>query len=135
MRRLCAALIGVAVLSSAALADTRVPLSQDRTIEDGLALVAIGNDLRKNCDAVSPKYLKSYNFVRGLHTRAKALGYTDDEIEAYLDSDSDKERVGARARAYLESRGAEYDRPATFCTVARAEVADGTSVGSFIRVN
>lgn len=125
----------LALMGSAALAQARVPLPEDRAIEDGLTLVAIGNELRKNCDAVSPKYLKTYNFVRGLHSRAKSLGYSEAEIEAYLDSDPDKARVDARARAYLTARGVDYASPETFCTVARAEIANGTSVGNFLREN
>lgn len=129
------AVVALAVVGSTALAQARVPLPEDRAIEDGLTLVAIGNELRKNCSAVSPKYLKTYNFVRGLHNRAKSLGYSEAEIEAYLDSDPDKARVDARARAYLTARGVDYGQPETFCTVARAEIQRGTSVGSFLRVN
>ena len=69
-----AAILTLAFVGSAALAQARVPLPEDRAVEDGLTLVAIGNELRKNCDAVSPKYLKTYNFVRGMHYRAKSLG-------------------------------------------------------------
>ena len=127
--------LALALVGTAVLAQARVPLPEDRAIEDGLTLVAIGNELRKNCDAVSPKYLKTYNFVRGLHNRAKSLGYSEAEIEAYLDSDRDKARVDARARAYLIARGVDYGNPDTFCTVARAEIERGTSVGSFLRVN
>ncbi|MEO0691690.1 MAG: DUF5333 domain-containing protein [Pseudomonadota bacterium] len=130
-----AAILTLAFVGSAALAQARVPLPEDRAVEDGLTLVAIGNELRKNCDAVSPKYLKTYNFVRGLHSRAKSLGYSEAEIEAYLDSDPDKARVDARARAYLTARGVDYANPETFCTVARAEISAGTSVGSFLREN
>ncbi|MEO1154741.1 MAG: DUF5333 domain-containing protein [Pseudomonadota bacterium] len=130
-----AAILALAFVGSAALAQARVPLPEDRAVEDGLTLVAIGNELRKNCEAVSPRYLKTYNFVRGLHSRAKSLGYSESEIEAYLDSDPDKARVDARARAYLVARGVDYDNPETFCTVARAEIERGTSVGSFLRVN
>ena len=127
--------LALAFVGSAALAQARVPLPEDRAIEDGLTLVAIGNELRKNCDTVSPKYWKTYNFVRGLHSRARELGYSEAEIEAYLDSDPDKARVDARARAYLTARGVEYGNPDTFCTVARAEIERVTSVGSFLRVN
>lgn len=130
-----AAIIALALVGSTALAQARVSLAEDRKVEDGLTLVAIGNELRKNCDAISPKYLKTYNFVRSLHTRAKSLGYSEAEIEAYLDSDPDKARVDARARAYLEARGVDYGNSETFCTVARAEISAETSVGSFLRVN
>lgn len=119
--------------ATAASAEARVPLNEDKQLDDGLTLVAIGNYLRKQCDEVTPRFWKTYTFMRGLQDRARDLGYSDDEIEAYLDNETEKDRVKSRARAYLTSRGAVFGDPDTFCTVARAEIAQATSVGTFLR--
>ncbi len=129
------AAVTFALAATLAQAEARVPLSQDRQLEDGLTLVAIGHELTEACPEISPRYFKSLNFALGLQSRAKKLGYSDAEIEAYLDSAPDKARVEARARAYLEARGADFSQPATLCRVARAEIAQGTSVGGFLKVN
>lgn len=130
------ALTLAALLSAgAATAQARVPLSQDQFVDDGLMIVAIGDYLRDNCDAIEPRFWRSINFARTLQARARDLGYSDDEIAAYLDNDAEKERVRARARAYLEARGADFSKPETFCTVGRAEISAETSVGRFLKVN
>jgi len=121
------------VAAAGASAEARVPLQEDKIIDDGLTLVAIGNYLRKKCDDISPRFWKTYNFMTGLQARARDLGYSDAEIEAYLDDRDEKKRVKDRARAYLEARGADFDDPVTFCTVGRAEIAEGTSVGQFLK--
>ncbi|MBT8409644.1 MAG: DUF5333 domain-containing protein [Alphaproteobacteria bacterium] len=122
------------VAATSLSAEARVPLQDDKTIDDGLTLVAIGNYLRKQCDAVTPRYWKTYTFMRSLQARARDLGYSDDEIEDYLEDDTEKDRVKARARAYLVARGADFDAPDTFCTVGRAEIENDTSVGRFLKV-
>jgi hypothetical protein len=137
LRPLLAVAIALTVLASGlpGQAQARIPLQEDRQIDDGLTLVAIGNYLRRNCDEISPKYFKTLGFMRSLQDRARELGYSDEEIEAYLDDEAEKARVKARARAYLVARGVDFDREETFCTVGRAEIATGTSVGRFLNAN
>ena len=112
----------------------RASLAEDRIIDDGLTLVAIGRYLDKSCADIGPKYLKSYGFARSLQRRARELGYSDAEIEAFLDDDNEKARVKAQARAYLEAQGANFDEPATLCKVGRNEIANQTPVGKFLTI-
>ncbi|NNK79248.1 MAG: DUF5333 domain-containing protein, partial [Litoreibacter sp.] len=116
-----AALLAAGVMASvsagaASGASARVPLQEDPTIENGLVIVAIGDAIRDNCAAISPKFFRAYGFARRLYNRARKLGYAHDEIEAYLDSDADKARVRGKASAYLEKRGVVADDPKTYCT-------------------
>lgn len=121
--------------AGAVQAQARVPLNEDRVLEDGLLVVAIGDYLRDNCEEIDARFWRSFNFARSLQARAYELGYSDDEIEAYLDDDAEKARVRAKARAYLEARGVVFGQPETFCTVGRAEISAETSVGRFLKVN
>lgn len=120
-------------LAGASGADARVPLGEDAELRDGLTLVAAGNYLRRNCDAVTPRIFRALSYAQKLHNRGRALGYSDAEIEAFLDDEDEKDKVKARAKAYLEARGVDFDEPETFCTVALAEIQDGTGVGWFLK--
>lgn len=115
-------------------AEARVQLKDDATIENGLKTVAIGKMLYKGCDQISPRRLKAFSFARSLQSRARALGYSDAEIDAYLDSDIDKGRVKAKARAYLISKGVDFQASETLCTVGAAEIKGETAVGRFLRL-
>jgi len=130
------ALLFTAILmAGTASAEARVALKDDRTIENGLVIVAIGKVLYKTCNEITPRRIKAFGFARSLQSRAKSLGYTDAEIDAYLDSKKDKARVKAKAAAYLKSKGAKMDDPASICAVGRKEVAAQTGVGKFLRAN
>lgn len=122
-------------LGSTAVADARVALPDHKTIEDGLVIVAIGDALRKNCDGISPRVFRAYGFARKLYNEARALGYTDDEIDAYLDSEADKARVRGKARAYLASKGVKTDDPASYCVAGQKEIERNTQIGVLLRTN
>ena len=127
------ALMTLAALTTGA-AEARVSLKDDATIESGLRTVAIGKMLYKGCEQISPRRIKAFSFARSLQSRARDLGYSDAEIDAYLDSDADKQRVKTKARAYLKAQGANFAKPSTLCGVGAAEIKGGTAVGQFLRL-
>lgn len=118
----------------AAPAEARVKLQDDKTIEDGLQVVAIAKLLYRGCDNITPRRIKAFSFARSLQSRARDLGYSDAEIDAYLDSDTDKARVKGKARAYLKARGVDFKTSAKLCSVGATEIRAETSVGQFLRL-
>ncbi len=128
-------IIAALLMAGTASAEARVALKDDKTIEAGLVTVAIGKVLYKSCEDISPRRIKAFSFARSLQSRAKSLGYSNAEIDAYLDSERDKDRVKAKAAKYLKSKGADMSNPASICAVGKKEIATETSVGKFLRTN
>lgn len=124
----------LALAATAAPATARTALKDDPTIENGLVMVAVGKMLRDSCKDISPRYVQAYTFAKSLETRARKLGYSRDEIDAYLKSKADKERVKGKARAWLAARGARPGDTASLCAAGRAEIATG-ALGRFMQVN
>ena len=131
--RLVAIIIALAICG-AVQADDRVALSEDQRLENGLTVVAIGNFLRKRCETIEARTIRAYRYVYSLQNHAKDLGYTSDEIEAYIDNPDDKTRIEGRARAYLEEKGVDFEDAGSFCTVGASEIQAGTAVGRLLRV-
>ncbi len=123
----------VVLLATTAAADARVALQDSKTIEDGLVIVAIGDALRKNCDTITPRVFRAYGYARKLYNQARALGYSDDEIDAYLDSEADKARVRGKAGAYLAKQGVKKDDPASYCAAGQSEIERNTQIGVLLR--
>jgi len=63
------------------------------------------------------------------------MGYTDEEIDAYISSKEEEAKLEERGKAYLAERGASKDDPASLCEVGHAEIAAGSRIGSFLRAN
>lgn len=126
-------LLALLVSTENVRADRYDILRADRTIESGLLMVAIGDAVRDNCSEFEPRRVLGLAFLNGLINRAKLLGYSMDEIRAYVDNDDEKSRVKARARQWLLQQGADFKRPETLCRIARNEIAKNSRMGRLIR--
>ena len=123
------AAIALSLCLAASVAQARTALKDDATIENGLVLVAVGKMMRDQCADISPRYIPAFAFAKSLESRAKKLGYSSAEIDAYLKSKDDKARVKAKARDWIAARGGDA------CAVGRAEIAGGTTLGGLLRLN
>lgn len=102
-------------------------------IENGLFAVALADEVRDNCDGISARIVKALGVLRGLKAQANALGYSDDEIRNYIESDAEKTRMRKKGKAYLRQNGVSYTKPETFCAFGRKEIAKGSAIGVLLK--
>ena len=121
------------LLSTGLATPARAGLADEADINAGLRAVAAADMIRKRCPEIEPRMLRAIGYLRSLAEIARARGYPDDVIRAYVEDDAAKDRVEARARAYLAERGLGAGGPADHCRVGRAEIAAGTAVGALLR--
>jgi len=103
-------------------------------VRDGLVAIAAADRLQKHCDSIAPRMVRAYSVMKSLETYARSEGYSADDVQAYAKSKSAKAQISGMARAYLAQNGVDPDRPATYCTVGRAEIDNGTSVGRLLKI-
>ncbi|MGL5010626.1 MAG: DUF5333 domain-containing protein [Paracoccaceae bacterium] len=109
------------------------PLSENAYINDRLIQARVADRIRKECGDIAARFAYAYSQARALKQYALDQGYSEAEIEAFLDSDADKTRVKAAAEAYLAANGATDE--AGFCALGRQEIAAGSIAGSLIYEN
>ncbi|MEY8830624.1 DUF5333 domain-containing protein [Sedimentitalea sp. XS_ASV28] len=127
------ALLVVAIGPTMTAAQSRPPLSEVAEIEDTLFVVALANEVGRKCETISGRWLKGYNTLFKLRGRANEMGYTDAEIRAYVESDTEKARMRAKGESYLKSKGVVLDKPETFCAFGRAEIAKSSAIGALLK--
>ena len=132
MRVMLPVVLGATVLAGAAAA-AKPPLSEVPEIENKLFAAAVGWEISEICDDIAARTLKALNEAWALKARANELGYSNDEIRAYMKSKTQKKRMRAKGEAYLKSQGAIYGQPETFCAVGRAEIAKKSAIGALLR--
>ena len=120
-------------LLSPVLAQDRPGLQGEADIENSLRIVATVEVLRDNCDALDLRKIKAVMYVRGIQSRARKLGYSDAEIEAYVDDDAQRGRLEGIAMAYLQSKDAVPGDAGSFCAVAKGEMAAKSTVGGLLK--
>ena len=129
------AALGLAALLAAPVhADRWDPLRADPVIETGLITMAIAEGLRRYCPSVSPRWIRAFGFARSLQRRALDMGFSRDEIEEYVEDDTEVDRVVAIAEAWFAERGVTRESDAeSYCTVGRYEINAESEIGRLLR--
>ena len=123
--------LSVAVVGSGAQAQSS-PHEVSRVAE-GLIAAGMAIELGDLCDDVSVRTLRGLSFLQGLKRHLRELGFSNDEIDAYIDDDEEKDRLEAIARGRLADLGVVTTEADTYCTVANEQIAQGTQVGQLLR--
>jgi len=119
------------VLSSVAVA--KPPLREVKEINDPLYWALVAYELSENCDTLEPRKLKGVADGWGLIRKARKLGYSDEEIKAFIKSDEEKERMRKRGEAYLKHKGVSLDNQESVCALGRAEIERNSAIGVYLR--
>lgn len=109
------------------------PLRDVPEIDDALFDLGLADQIRKNCSTINARMLKAISYVNRVEQRAKALGYSKAEIEAYTDSDAEKDRLRAKARTFFRTRGVDPSDPESYCAVGLEEIQKSSRIGSLLR--
>ncbi|WP_136441447.1 DUF5333 domain-containing protein [Pacificoceanicola onchidii] len=109
------------------------PLRDVAEIDNGLMAIAIADEIRKTCDGISARMIRAYSTIKALESRAGELGYSEEEIEDYVTSKTEKKRMRAKASAYLAGQGVDADNAAALCAFGERQIAKGTAIGVLLR--
>ncbi len=122
-------------LATPAVAEAQVPLNQERHINSTLLSAAIGAMIAHECDSIEPRKFTALMKAWELKRYALNQGYSDEEIQAFLDSKAEQDRMRRGAEAYLIAHGAVKGDDASFCAAGLKEIEQGTLAGRLIREN
>ena len=131
MRMISTLVLTVTLSANAAFATPG--LSKEADINAGLLAVGIADEIRKNCDSISARMFKALSYMNGLEKMARDKGYSQSEIDAYVTSATEKAKMRAKGETYLADHGVDRSTPETFCELGRAEIANGSQIGAFLR--
>lgn len=102
-------------------------------IDDNMLWVALAIEISDECEEIKPRTLKGLAFLNGLRNRAKGLGYSRDEIKAYVDSRTEKDRIRGRGEAYVKSKGFDPALSGDLCSLGHAEIAARSQIGVLLK--
>ena len=131
MRRILTISVTSFLLATPAIALS--PLHENPTVVNGFYQIGLADELRRNCEDLSPRWLRAYNYLKALEEYAVEAGYSEAQIEEFTDNKVEKERLIARIRSDLAARGASPETPEGYCTVGREEIAKGSTAGRLLR--
>ncbi|PQO24529.1 hypothetical protein C2I36_02525 [Rhodobacteraceae bacterium WD3A24] len=112
---------------------TNAALRADETVYNGLFAVAVADQIRTNCDVIGPRMFRAIGFLHSLESHARSQGFSQEEIDAFIDSEEEQERMRGHVMAYFEEHGVDEDAPETYCALGRAEIERGSQAGALLR--
>lgn len=122
----------LAILPSMLPAQSLPPLRDVPVVTEGLIEVALAYEIDRVCDDLDGRRIQGIAFLWSLHNSARDLGYSRQEIEAFIDDDVEKDRLEGIARERLAALGAVEGQPETYCAVGRDLMARETPAGSLL---
>jgi hypothetical protein len=132
--RICAVAGASLALASGAGAQAGLPaLAQDPRVQAEFLAGAVGDEIAKNCDSLSPRMLVVVRRIMALENHARGLGFTADDIRALRRSEAARTELRQRRNNWLAANGAVPGEPETYCRLGREEIRKGTLVGSLLR--
>ena len=127
-------LAGAAVLTlPVGLAIAKPSLRDVPEVENIIFAAALAHEISKQCPTINARRIKALGMAWKLRSRANKLGYSDSEIRAYVESDTEKARIRAKGETYLKANGVDYNNPDTFCTFGHAEIAKSSAIGALLK--
>ena len=125
--------IVVALSNPVSAQDARPDISENKQLNDTLFAILVADEIRNRCDGISGRILKGIGMLWNLVGDAKDLGYSEEEMNAYRNSDEAKAALRARGEVLMAEKNVNYDDPETFCRWGREEIADKSLIGSLLR--
>ena len=116
-------------------AAAKPPLRDVPQVDGRLLQIGIADAIRKNCPEISARMLRALRVIFDVKQHAIDLGYTEEEIDAYRKSHSEKARLKELRRQYLANAGVKPDQSKTYCDLGRAEIEKGGQIGALLRAN
>ena len=129
MKLLPIALIAATLATPAAALE---PLAKEKYINDRLIAARVADRIRRTCPSIDGRILYAYGEARKLKRYAEQKGYSKAQIDAFLDSKTEKARIYAVAEDYLTRKGARPGDPESFCKVGRQEIRNNSVIGSLL---
>lgn len=126
-------LLAIILIAVAAPSLALAPLHQNPTVVKGFYNVGLADELRKNCDQIDARLFRAFSYIKSIERFARDAGYSDDQIDQFVDNKEEKKRLRSRIRADLAKRGASSKSPEGYCTVGREEIAKGSAAGRLLR--
>lgn len=125
--------IALACIISAGAASAQTALKEVAHVRDGIIDVGMAYELSEHCDSIRARLFRGLGFLQSLKGHASELGFTDEEIDDYVNDRNEKKRLEAIARAKLVTLGVVEGEEASYCAVGRAQIAANTRVGWLLR--
>lgn len=121
------------MVAAAGSLSAQTALKDVAKVRDGIIFTGMAYEISERCSSINARLFRGIGYLNSLKGHAEELGYSDAEIDAYINDDAEKDRLEAMAREQLALLGVIEGDEASYCAVGRAQIAANTRVGWLLR--
>lgn len=127
------AALSVAAVTLAGSLSAQTALKDVTRVRDGIVHVGMAYEISEKCGSIRARTFRGLGFLQELKNYARDQGFSDAEIEAYVDDRDEKRRLEGIARQQLVALGVIEGDESSYCAVGRDQIARQTRVGWLLR--
>lgn len=126
------ALILATTLAGPMQASAQTPLGKNSYVTERLVAARVADRIRKTCPTIGARLIRAMSELQALQSYALKAGYSKAEMKAYLKDPVEKQKIYAKAEAYLAAGGATAGNVDGFCALGHKEIVAQSIAGSLI---
>ncbi len=129
-----AVLFNAGAAAATTQAEINDALRSNSAIHNGLFTAAIIKHVTDTCpDIAPPGRAARARFFLGLYNRARGLGYSRAQIQAFVEDKAEQEQMRELVMAHLRRAGVDPQSEIEICAYARNEISQATALGRQLR--
>ena len=129
-----AALVAGSAVGATSQAEVNDTLRSTPAIYNGLFTAALIKHVTDTCPAIEPPgRMRRVSFFLGLYNQARGLGFSRDQIEAFVEDKSEQARLRGVVESHLTRAGVDPKSETEVCAYARSQIAERTALGRQLR--
>ena len=133
MRMIMTIALSLSLISTSLSAAAQSGLYDEKEINERLLVIAVGDKIRRACSSISARYFAAHAYAQGTKDLAMSRGYSEAEINDYIENKANKAEMRERRNAYFAARGASNLDAQSLCVLGRAEIQKQSQIGTLLR--
>lgn len=115
-------------------ADVNAALRGNQAIYNGLFTAAVIRHIVNACpDLQGPNRLQRVSFFLSLYNQARGMGFTRDQIEAFVEDEGEQDRLQSVVDRHFMDAGVDPKDDRAVCVYARGQMEERTALGRRLR--
>ena len=109
-------------------------LINNKEIWHSLLEISVANKVSEDCDLINARKLKGLMALLEVKNVARQLGYSDDEISEFVNSEVNRKNLAKQTDKFLKDSGVDLKYSDQICNFGIDEIEENTQIGSLLRI-
>jgi hypothetical protein len=121
-------------LSFGSISNAKSLLIENENIWHELLQISLANKISEDCPSIEARKIKGLFALLKIKSVAKELGYTESEINEFVNNEENKKKLKNETNIYLMDNEVDFNSVNTVCLFGQREIEQESTIGSLLRI-